>query len=74
MLWNVLIATILVIIIQIEENPLMPQNAQFQVDKLISLYKKGLCKKEYILNLQKVLREMSDELICLDLSGIECPS
>ena len=59
---------------QIEENPLMPQNAQFQMDKLISLYKKGLCKKEYILNLQKVLREMSDELICLDLSGIECPS
>ena len=49
----------------------MPQNAQIQMDKLISLYKKGLCKKEYILNLQKVLKEMSDDLICLDLSEIE---
>lgn len=56
---------------QIEENPLMPQNAQIQMDKLISLYKKGLCKKEYILNLQKVLKEMSDEIICLDINSLQ---
>ena len=49
----------------------MPQNAQIQIDKLISLYKKGLCKKEYILNLQRVLKEMSDEIICLDVNELK---
>lgn len=55
---------------QIEENPYMPQNAQIQADKLISLYKKGLCKKEYIQNLQKTLQTLSDDIICLDTNKL----
>ena len=55
---------------QIEENPYMPQNAQLQVNKLIDLCKKGHCKKEYIQNLQKVLQQLSDNVICLDLINL----
>lgn len=55
---------------QIEENPFMPQNAQLQIDKLISLYKKGLCKKEYIENLKYVLQIESYEMIDLDISAL----
>ena len=55
---------------QIEENPYMPQNAQLQVNKLIDLCKKGYCKKEYIQNLQKVLQQLSDNVICLDLLNL----
>ncbi len=55
---------------QIEENPYMPQNAQLQVNKLIDLCKKGYCKKEYIQNLQKVLQQLSDNVICLDLINL----
>ena len=54
--------------VQIEENPYMPQNAQIQADKLISLCKKGLCKKEYIENLKNVLCNLSDNIIDLDIS------
>ena len=57
--------------VQIEENPYMPQNAQIQIDKLISLCKKGLCKKEYIINLQQILHILSDEMICLDISRLD---
>ena len=56
---------------QIEENPYMPQNAQIQADKLISLYKKGLCKKEYIQNLQKTLQTLSDDIIYLDTNKLQ---
>ncbi len=56
--------------VQIEENPFMPQNAQIQADKLISLCKKGLCKKDYITNLKDVLECLSDKIICLDLSKL----
>lgn len=56
---------------QIEENPFMPQNAQIQADKLISLYKKGLCKKEYIQNLQNTLQCLSDNIICLDINKLQ---
>lgn len=55
---------------QIEENPYMPQNAQLQVNKLIDLCKKGYCKKEYVQNLQKVLQQLSDNVICLDLINL----
>ena len=55
---------------QIEENPFMPQNAQIQADKLISLYKKGLCKKEYIQNLQNTLQCLSDNIICIDINKL----
>lgn len=57
--------------VQIEENPFMPQNAQIQADKLISLCKKGLCKKDYITNLKDVLECLSDKIICLDLSKLD---
>ena len=56
--------------IQIEENPYMPQNAQIQADKLISLCKKGLCKKEYIQNLIEVLYWLSDRTIELDITKL----
>lgn len=56
---------------QIEENPFMPQNAQIQADVLISLERKGLCNKEYIKNLKNVLQQLSDNIICLDISKIE---
>ena len=55
---------------QIEENPYMPQNAQLQVNKLIDLCKKGYCKKEYVQNLQKMLQQLSDNVICLDLINL----
>ena len=58
------------ITLQIEENPYMPENAQIQIEKLISLCKKGLCKKEYVENLQKVLNKYSDGLIDLDISSL----
>lgn len=57
--------------VQIEENPYMPQNAQLQADKLISLCKKDLCKKEYVKNLKTVLKCLSDEIICLDISKLD---
>ena len=57
--------------LQIEENPYMPQNAQLQADKLISLCKKDLCKKEYVKNLKDVLKCLSDEIITLDISKLE---
>ena len=57
--------------VQIEENPYMPQNAQLQADKLISLCKKNLCKKEYVKNLKDTLNKLSEELISLDLSKLE---
>lgn len=57
--------------VQIEENPYMPQNAQLQADKLISLCKKELCKKEYIQNLKEQLKCLSDEIICLDISKLD---
>ena len=57
--------------VQIEENPYMPQNAQLQVDKLISLCKKDLCKKEYIQNLKEKLKCLSEEIICLDISKLD---
>ncbi len=59
------------ITVQIEENPYMPQNAQIQADKLISLSKKGLCKKEYIKNLKTVLQNLSDDIIHLDISKLD---
>ena len=57
--------------VQIEENPYMPQNAQLQTDKLISLCKKDLCKKEYIQNLKEQLKYLSEEIICLDISKLD---
>lgn len=57
--------------VQIEENPYMPQNAQIQADKLISLCKKGLCNKEYIINLKDTLHKLSDDIICLDISRLD---
>lgn len=57
--------------VQIEENPYMPQNAQLQADKLISLCKKDLCKKEYIQNLKEKLKCLSEEIICLDISKLD---
>lgn len=59
------------ITVQIEENPYMPQNAQIQIDKLISLCKKGLCKKEYIKNLKTVLQNLSENIIQLDISKLD---
>lgn len=56
--------------LQIEENPYMPENAQLQADKLISLYKKGLCKKEYIENLKSELVYHSEGAIDLDISAM----
>ncbi len=59
------------ITLQIEENPYMPQNAQLQADKLISLYrKKNIGNKEYIENLKEVLFNLSYEQIDLDLSKL----
>ena len=56
---------------QIEENPYMPQNAQLQADKLISLCKKDLCKKEYVKNLKTVLKHLSDEIIDLNIKNLD---
>ncbi len=56
--------------LQIEENPYMPENAQLQAEKLISLYKKGLCKKEYIENLKEELYYHSEGTINIDISSI----
>ncbi len=56
--------------LQIEENPYMPENAQLQAEKLISLYKKGLCKKEYIENLKEELYYHSEGTINIDISAI----
>ena len=55
------------ITVQIEENPFMPDNAQLHFDKLISLCKKDLCKKEYVENLSKTLYELSDGIIDINL-------
>lgn len=57
--------------VQIEENPFMPQNAQIQADKLISLCKKNLCKREYIINLKDVLKYLSDKIISIDISKLD---
>ena len=57
--------------VQIEENPFMPQNAQIQADKLISLCKKNLCKREYIINLKDVLEYLSDKIINIDISKLD---
>ena len=56
--------------VQIEENPYMPQNAQLHIDKLISLCKKGIGKKEYIENLREVLFNLSYEEIDLYISKL----
>lgn len=57
--------------IQIEENPLMPSNAQIHTDKLISLYKKEMLgSKEYIENLKSVLKTLSSNIIDLDLKKL----
>ncbi len=56
--------------VQIEENPFMPENAQIQMDKLISLYKKGLCKREYIENLKNMFYYHSEGIIDLDISRL----
>lgn len=53
--------------VQIEENPFMPENAQIQVEKLITLCKSNLCKREYIENLKTVLYFQSEGIIELDL-------
>lgn len=55
--------------VQIEENPYMPENAQLQFDKLISLCKKGVCKYEYVENLSKTLNELSCGIIDIDISS-----
>ncbi len=57
--------------VQIEENPYMPQNAQIQINKLISLCKKNVCKKEYIENLKLVLKCLSENIINLDISPLQ---
>ncbi len=56
--------------VQIEENPYMPENCQIQIDKLISLSKKGLCKREYIENLKNIFYFHSDGIIDLDISRL----
>lgn len=56
--------------VQIEENPFMPENAQIHVNKLISLCKKDLCKKEYIENLQCLLKELSQGIIDLNIDTL----
>jgi len=56
--------------VQIEENPYMPENAQIQIDKLISLCKKGLCKREYIENLKNMFYYHSEGIIDLDISRL----
>ena len=56
--------------VQIEENPYMPENAQIQVEKLISLCKKDLCKYEYIENLAKTLNHLSDGIIDININKI----
>ncbi len=58
------------ITVQIEENPFMPQNAQTQIEKLISLYRRGLCKKEYIINLKQILFTLSEGIIDLDTTRL----
>ncbi len=54
--------------VQLEENPDMPHNAQVHAEKLISLCKKGIGKKEYIENLCHVLACLSENEINIDLS------
>ncbi len=56
--------------VQLEENPQMLVYSQVHVDKLISLYKKGVGNKEYILNLKEVLFQLSYGEIDLDLSNL----
>lgn len=56
--------------LQIEENPYMPENAQIQADKLITLCKNSLCKKEYIENLKNELYYHSEGIINLDLNRL----
>lgn len=56
--------------LQIEENPYMPKNAQLQADKLISLCKKGLCKKEYIKHLRQNLETLSDGIIQIEINTL----
>jgi len=58
------------IAVQIEENPYMPENAQIQIDKLVSLCKKDLCKKEYVENLRETLKTMSNGIIETDISNL----
>ena len=58
------------IAVQIEENPYMPENARIQIDKLISLCKKDLCKYEYVENLVKTLNELSEGIINIDIKNI----
>lgn len=56
--------------VQVEENPYMPENAQLHIDKLISLCKKDLCKKEYVENLSKILETLSDGIIETDIKNL----
>ena len=58
------------IAVQIEENPYMPDNAQIHFEKLISLCKKNLCKKEYVENLSITLNELSDGIIDVDIKNL----
>lgn len=58
------------ITVQIEENPFMPENCQNQINRLISLHKKGLCKREYIENLKCELYFHSQGLIEVDLGNL----
>ncbi len=55
---------------QIEENPYMPENAQYHFDKLISLCNKKLCKKEYVENLSKTLYNLSEGIIEADINNL----
>lgn len=58
------------IAVQIEENPYMPENAQIQVEKLLSLCKKDLCKYEYVENLAKTLNDLSDGIIDIEFNSL----
>ena len=58
------------IVVQIEENPYMPENAQIHFDKLISLCKEELCKNEYVENLRETLKILSDGIIEADISNL----
>lgn len=57
--------------VQIEENPYMPENAQIQINKLISLCKKDICKKDYVENLVQTLKELSCEIIDLNIEALK---
>ena len=49
----------------------MPENAQIQIEKLISLCKKDLCKYEYVENLAKTLNNLSDGIININIGRLD---